>query len=579
MANKILSVRIGKKYVKICELQYSSNKSSVHVSRILKAQTPEGVVEDGFIMDFHAAEEFLRSVIRENKMTATDVIFSISSNKIATKEIKTPVMKKKQLVQMIEANANEYFPIYLDDYILSHNILDKGNAKTGDKEMRVLVLAAPKDLIDDYFQLADRLKLNVVTIDYAGNSAYQMIRKQINDDATSLVVQIQEETTTVNILKDRVLKLQRTIPYGKNLPIEALAKLRGIDEEEATTLLEQENIIHDSFDGDPVTESLRQIINNVIRVVDYYNSRNADEPVEKAYLVGESVSLKGADFLFATEFDVAVSQIVRFTGVHLDNENETLHRIVTKYVGCLGAGIESVNFMPKDKVDRMKNANSFRFLKIGVLASLVAGVAICAIPVTKLVVETAERDSIQSDIDRIKDIDNVVNDYYKAYDIYTDAKNFKAMTDNNNDSLLGFITDLEENMPSDITIKSVSFSDGEVNISASTSIKDTVASFIQQLEKIDNVSNVFVSGISESKDENDEISATFSLTCTFTKDVDDIEKTEYAISFGDINYDEDLESITGDKPSKTLEDLIKKYISGINDKDVAVDASTNEVEE
>lgn len=316
--SKILSVRIGKKYVKICELQYTANMKSVYVNRILKAKTPPDVVEDGFIKDFFAAESFLSAIIRENNMTATDVIFSISSGKIATKEITVPIMKEKQLVEMIEANASEYFPIYLDDYILAHNILEKGNPKKGEKQMRVLVLAAPKELIDDYFQIAERLKLNVKSIDYAGNSAYQMIRRQI-PAATSLVIQVQEETTTVNILKDNILKLQRTIPYGKNLPIEALAEKLNIDEDEAATLLETESYIHETFDGDPVTESIRPIINNVLRVVDYYNSRNSDDPVEKAYLVGESVSLLGLDFLFANEFDVSVNQLIRFNGVTLEN--------------------------------------------------------------------------------------------------------------------------------------------------------------------------------------------------------------------------------------------------------------------
>ena len=227
--------------------------------------------------------------LTQNKMTATDVIFSISSSKIATKEIESPIISEKKLVEMIDSNASEYFPIYLEDYILAHTVLDKGNPKKGLNRQRVLVLAAPKELIDDYFQLAERLKLNVKSIDYAGNSAYQMIRRQIGPEP-SVVVQVQEETTTVNILSDNILRLQRTIPYGKNLPIQALSQKMHIDEDEAATLLETENHIHETFDGDPVTESLKHLINNVVRVIDYYNSRNSDEPVEKPILVYDIIS-------------------------------------------------------------------------------------------------------------------------------------------------------------------------------------------------------------------------------------------------------------------------------------------------
>lgn len=566
MSNSVLSIRIGKKYVKICELQYASNNKSVYVNRILKAKIPEGVVEDGFIMDFFAAETFFNSIIKENKMTATDAIFSISSGKIATKEITTPIMKEKQLVEMIHANASEYFPIYLDDYILAHNVLDKGNAKKGINQMQVLVLAAPKDLIDDYFKLAERLKINIKSIDYAGNSAYQMIRRQIHAE-TSLVIQIQEETTTVNILKDNILKLQRTVPYGKNLPIEALSEKLKIDEDEAATLLETERHIHETFDGDPVTESIRPIINNVLRIVDYYNSRNTEDPVEKAYLVGESVSLLGVDFLFANEFEVSVNQLVKFNGVTLEKENEVLHRIVTKYVGCLGAGIEPVDFMPKDKLDKARSANTFRLLKLGVLASLVVAIIACAIPVTKLVIANADKDNVQKQIDNLKSIEEIVNDYYKSYDMYTDAKNFKDMTDGNNDSLIEFIDTLEQKMPSDISVKSISFNEGQVSITCSTSTKDTVAKFIEALENTSNVYDVFVSAIAENKDADGVITTSFTLTCQFVRIADGVDIIQAILDLNLLNYDELLASTTGED-ARTIEDVVNDLIDAFENPSV-----------
>ena len=559
MANKVLSIRIGKKYVKICELQYGSN-NSVFVNRILKAKVPEGIMSDGFVIDFFAAETFLSSIIRENSMTATDVIFSVSSSKIATKEVTTPIMNEKQLVDMIEANANEYFPIYLEDYILAHNILDKGNPKKGFKQMRVLVMAAPKDLVDDYYKLAERLRLNVKSIDYAGNSAYQMIRRQIGPE-TSLVIQIQEESTTVNILKDNILKLQRTIPYGKNLPIEALSRNLKIDEEEAATLLETERYIHETFDGDPVTESLKHLINNVLRVVDYYNSRNTDEPVEKAYLIGESVSLLGVDFLFANEFDVSVIQLTRFHGVKLETENELLHRIVTKYVGCLGAGIAPVNFVPKETLEKLQAGRNFRWLKLGVLAAIIVAVVAIAIPVTQMVVAETEKDSVQKDIDRIKDIESVVNNYYNSKDLYKDALAFKNQTEGNNDSVLDFIEALEDVMPSDISIKSISFVNGAISMSAVTSTKETIAKFIVELEKISNVSGVFVSSLSESKDDEGVITTMFSLTCQLTKIADEITLLQYVLENANIDFNQLLQDVasdgTGINSDKILE-AIKK---------------------
>ena len=570
---RILSIRIGKKYVKICELQYSSG-NSVYVNRILKAKLPEGVVEDGFIMDFYAAEIFLRSILTENSMTATDVIFSISSSKIASKEVSTPIMNKKRLVEMIDANASEYFPVYLEDYILAHTVLDKGNPKKGLNTMRVLVLAAPKDLIDDYYKLAERLKLNVKSIDYAGNSAYQMIRRQI-DSSVSLVIQIQEENTTVNILNDNILKLQRVVPYGKNLPLEALCNANGIDEDEATTLLETERYIHETFDGDPVTESIKHLFNNILRVVDYYNSRYVDEPIEKAYLVGESVSLLGIENLFANEFNFPVMEINKFHGVKLENENELLHRIVTKYVGCLGAGIASVDFMPKETLEKIKNINSFRMLKIGVIGSLAAGVLFCAIPLTQIIFATAEQSNIQKKIDRIKDIEKVVDDYYDAHDIYYDAAAFKDMSDSNNDSLINFITELELTQPSDIAISNITVKNGQVSITGTTSVKPTIAKYITQLKGMSNVADVFVSTLSETKDENGVITTKFTLACLFKKLPDYVDYAETLIGQNVMDFESIIRDLI-DKQNSSIEEDESESKANRPDEDETPDSSEEE---
>lgn len=60
---------------------------SVYVNRILKAKTPPDVVEDGFIKDFFAAESFLSAIIRENNMTATDVIFQYHQERLLQKKL------------------------------------------------------------------------------------------------------------------------------------------------------------------------------------------------------------------------------------------------------------------------------------------------------------------------------------------------------------------------------------------------------------------------------------------------------------------------------------------------------------
>ena len=96
----------------------------------------------------------------------------------------------------------------------------------------------------------------------------QVAKREISAE-TTLVVQIQEDNSTINILKNNVLQLQRIVPYGKSMVVQTIVEEKGIDEYEAEEMLGTEELIHDHFDDDPVTNSLRYLTNNIGRVVEY----------------------------------------------------------------------------------------------------------------------------------------------------------------------------------------------------------------------------------------------------------------------------------------------------------------------
>ena len=53
-------------------------------------------------------------------MNSNDVVFTISSNKIATKDVLVPDVKGNKIDKIIETNAAEYFPVKIEDYIVQY---------------------------------------------------------------------------------------------------------------------------------------------------------------------------------------------------------------------------------------------------------------------------------------------------------------------------------------------------------------------------------------------------------------------------------------------------------------------------
>ena len=132
MAKKVLSILIGSERTKVCELKYRKKyeNKGIRVYRSLVFDTPQGTIEDGFIKDMSIFGEELRSRLKAARIKSDKVIFTINSSKIANREIVMPPVKEKRIMDIIKTGASEYFPIDMDEYILSYYIIEKSTAST-----------------------------------------------------------------------------------------------------------------------------------------------------------------------------------------------------------------------------------------------------------------------------------------------------------------------------------------------------------------------------------------------------------------------------------------------------------------
>ena len=279
MAKKVLSILIGSECTKVCEVNYKKKKKNknIRVYRSIIFNTPEETVEDGFIKDINSFGEELKNQLRAAKIKSDKVIFIVNSTKIASREIVMPQVKEKRIMDIIKTGASEYFPIDIDDYILSYQIIenkksaasksrqrklekkerklakkqakidrkkDKKKSKTEiiaenlemkdsvnsfddlgsdtkdtanetkiKNQMRLGVYAAPSELIKNYYSFARQMHFDIIAIDYYGNGSYQAIKRQ-SKRGTNMYVQMNERDTIFNILRDDILVLQRTVNYG-----------------------------------------------------------------------------------------------------------------------------------------------------------------------------------------------------------------------------------------------------------------------------------------------------------------------------------------------------------------------------
>lgn len=494
MASRTLTIEVGNEFIKICEMQ--KNKNSIMVHHATSVQTPQNTVEDGFIRDIQPVAEAIRGALVEEQIVAKEVTFVLNSSRVATKEVILPLVKRDKIQELVNVNATEYFPINIDDYVLSYTILEEKRTKEEQKS-RILVFAAPETMVQSYFDLAAILGMKVKAVDYAGNSTLQLIKIQI-DERPTMVVQLGMDTTIVSVMNNNVLQLQRTIPYGESLLLNQVMETRNVKANVALELLSSAQIVKDSLEKDETTSSLRHLISNVNRVIEYYSSRNQDAPLQKIVIIGEGADVLGMDVLFANETSLPAERLTLLKNVESFNRIKVSTSLLKQYMANIGAALDPIHLQPKanNQSKGKKTDENFNIVPyIGVFAvGAIAACVLAAIPLVKYNSLTSEKKDVEDRIEELLPVENVYNEYYAALDQYNDVKTFDTSTVNRTEWTEGLINYLEEIMPSDMKIDSLTVANGEVSFSAVTKMEYEIAGFIEDLEKNPHITNVLTTG-------------------------------------------------------------------------------------
>ena len=208
---KVLSIEIGTTLTEIVEMDYKVRNPKVYKS--LMISTPEGVLDEGMLYGYEHFADALKKMIKSKGFKAKKAIFSISSNRIASREVEIPYLKENQIRDYVLANASDYFPVDITEYNISYSILEHLQNEDGGKAIRINALAVPNELLESYREFAKEAGLELEAIDYDGNSLYQAVKKECGV-GSQIVIKIDEKSTIVTVMKDGVQSLTRNVPYG-----------------------------------------------------------------------------------------------------------------------------------------------------------------------------------------------------------------------------------------------------------------------------------------------------------------------------------------------------------------------------
>ena len=568
--SKVVSIEIGNIVTRICETDYKKKNPKVY--KCATIPTPENSVEDGYVRDKDKLVRVLKDKLSDMGIKNKNVIFTIDSNKILSREVTIPLVAENKMLEVVTAQANDYFPMDVSNYVVSYNLLSKD---TEAKKAKVIVFAAPSNLIKTYFSFAELASFNIVSLDYAGNSAYQWLKK-ISGEETGFYMIVNENTTLISIINNGVLELQRTVNYGTNIMVEALMETGNeefVSPEKCMEALKKHKYIKDSFMDtsddeivNEVTNSLRLFVSNIARIIEYYHSNFKNSRLTKVYIIGLGSIVKGLDTILSRELTLSVFNYTSVPGITFPKENIDDY-IPGDMVVCAAGAMKPLGFIPIDQIVSKKGVDKTLMYVTGFFVAIVGSVMLTVIPMVKYNHAVDKKKKYEKRIEELSYIEQICADYMNYKNVYAALDDMNTHTFSNIENMNGIVSELERNIPSDTIIHSLVATNESMILNATVSSKEEAAKLVSQVEGIEYFSKVTTSGFTDTKNEDTGSNeVVLSLACYFKTTEDETSKDADTKKDSDASKDADTKKDSDASDTESKSDTTNSDKSQDNDK-------------
>lgn len=552
MNNRVLSIEIGNSFTKICEIDYKVKKPKVY--KVLTVETPEGVVVDGMLQPTQEYADHLVNALGTNGIRTRKVIFTISSTRVASREVQIPNVKASKIEALVKTNANDYFPVDLTQYEIGHYL---AGGLTEDGKLRVMALAVPKALLNSYYQLAQMCGWEVECFDYSSNSLYQILRDEKTETVT-MMIKIDENSTIVTVLSAGKVLLQRTVAYGVQDAIETMIAsgayavndpMSAVERFQKKTCLNR--VLHqgdklweenagrweDEDAGNvevtaarqKITASLEPLIVGVSRVIDFYDSRNSNTPIERTYVTGLGGSFSGMSKLFTNCLERKVHTLSDMDD-KIGMSKAIRSTRPAAYISCLGAVLAPVGLIDKSqqkgKGMTVVSGTNYTFVSVAVLVlGVILSIAMAVTSLTRYFGTVAENVALQARVEELQPAQTVYNEYLSTAAQYDKYKYLYEYTENPNENLVEFINELEQILPDSFYTDSFSSDQTGISMTVNVEGKAAAARTILNIRNMESIEDVQISNITDNQDEMGGSWVMFSMTGTYRELSDETEET------------------------------------------------------
>lgn len=312
-SQNFLGVDIGTSGIKLVQLSNEKGKARLITYGI--AELGSDIIRNKTAANINIIATKLASLVQKSRVSTKDCSAALPIFSVFNSVISLPEMSKSDMDSAVRWEAKKFVPFPIEDMILDWKIIstpdksdqivhdqklyNNGNIdktkdfiKTKSKFTRVLLTAAPKNLVSVYIDIFKKAQLNLLSLEVESFATARALIDQNTNNV--MIIDIGSVTTDVCVVENGLPILNRSIEVGGNLMTESISRSLNISFERAEQFKQDFGLATNADEGisipKKIEETLAPMINEIKYVFDLYK-RQGNRTIDSIILTGGSAYL------------------------------------------------------------------------------------------------------------------------------------------------------------------------------------------------------------------------------------------------------------------------------------------------
>lgn len=310
-----VGIDIGHKLIKLVQVEKVGQGWKVTKQAVIP--TPTDSVKEGVVVEPDVVGIAIKAAVRDFKISASSAVIGVSGASVIVRTIKMAKMTPQMLRKSIKYEAGHYVPSSIDDSYIEFEII----GETEDGQMEVLIVAAPREVVESKRRAVERADLEVDIVDV---EAFAIYRSLVESDDSSILnqmtvalVDIGAAATTVSVVSNGKFVMTRTIVAAGQVMTDALKSYFQLSDEQAEmgkSQLDFTPLVANPLTDNPPLKVVQSHVDDLAREIrrslGYFQSQQAENaknnPVTHIVLTGGGAKLTGIGEYMANKLGAEV---------------------------------------------------------------------------------------------------------------------------------------------------------------------------------------------------------------------------------------------------------------------------------